>query len=158
MIPTCNLSVRRKIFEAVGGFELVETERLFFKSEDELLCYRITKLGYKIHFIPTIRIYHHNRIELKHFFGNQLLLGFSLAIVRRAVVTKGSILVKYFPLSLLIPVAKTGILIRRMASYNFTEFLRLLFHLPLIFLGTCYYTIGFFRGFKVPFRVGSRGI
>lgn len=152
MIPTCNLSIRREIFDAVGKFESVNTGTTLFKSEDLLLCHRVTELGYSLRFNPNIKVYHHNRVELRHFLGNQLSLGFSSVVVRRLVSTKGSILVKYVSLSTLIPVVKTAILIRRMASYSVNDFLNLLFHLPLIFVGSCFYTVGFIRGSKTPLK------
>lgn len=148
MIPTCNLSIRRPIFDAAGNFETVDTGHNLFKSEDLLLCHRIAELGYAIRFDPKIRVHHHNRMALGLFLRNQLSLGFSSAVVRKLVTIQGSILVKHISLSFLIPVVKTGILFKRMATYNLAEFLNLLFHMPLIFLGSFFYAIGFRRGVK----------
>ncbi|UCF94704.1 MAG: glycosyltransferase [Desulfobacterales bacterium] len=157
MVPTCNLSIRRKIFEGAGTFESVETGRQVFKSEDELLCCRIGALGYKIHFNPAIKVYHHNRVKLQQFLRNQVSLGFGLAVVSRLVVTRRSrAIMRYSSLSFLIPLLKAGILLRRMVSYGPSELLKLLFHFPLIFLGSCYYTMGFTRGFDVPLKTESQ--
>lgn len=153
MIPTCNLSLNRKVFDAAGGFQHVDTGENLFKSEDLLLCHRIQELDYIIQFDPDIKIYHHNRVSLWYFLRNQFSLGFSSAVARRLVRTKGNIFLKYLPLSILIPVVKAGILIRRTALYSISDFLSLLYHLPLIFIGSCFYTIGFFRGVKVPLKV-----
>ena len=152
MIPTCNLSIRRHIFNAAGSFETVNTGPIVFKSEDLLLCHRITELGYAIHFDPNIRVYHHNRMTLPRFLSNQFSLGFSSAVVRRLVAIRGSLLTKHISLIFLIPVIKIGILCKRMATYGLTEFLNLIFHLPLIILGSFFYTIGFRRGVKAALQ------
>ncbi|UCF94170.1 MAG: glycosyltransferase [Desulfobacterales bacterium] len=150
MIPTCNLSIRREIFDKAGRFESVDTGKMLFKSEDLLLCHRIRKHGYSIYYNPRIKVYHHNRTSLRRFLKNQLALGFSSAVVRRLVATKGSAFVQYFPLAVFIPAIKTGILLKRLASYRMIDLFSLVFHIPMIFVGSCFYTIGFFRGIKFP--------
>jgi GT2 family glycosyltransferase len=143
MIPTCNLSVRREVFEAVGRFEEVNT------AEDTLFCHRITELGYKIRFDPSIRISHHNRVILNKFLANQLNLGYGSAIVRRTVPMVGTILLKHISLQIFIPFIKMLLIGRRAAVAGAGNFLNFLFHAPLIFTGCCFYTVGFARGARV---------
>jgi hypothetical protein len=156
MIPTCNLSLKREIFYASGKFESVDTGQFLFKSEDLLLSHRIIELGYAIYFNPKIKVYHHNRTDLGHFLRNQLALGFSSAIARRLIITKGSIFVRYIFLALLIPAIKISILFTRMASYSFSACMAFIFHLPVIYIGTCFYTIGFIRGVRFPLHRCTR--
>lgn len=55
--PTCNLLVRRKVFEQLGGFDTT-----FWPGEDTKLCLEIThKLGLKIIYAPDVMVYHHRR-------------------------------------------------------------------------------------------------
>jgi GT2 family glycosyltransferase len=152
VIPTCNLSVRRDTFDAAGGFEPVSTTELF-KAEDTLLCHRLRELGHTIWFDPQIQVYHHNRTILRHFLSNQMSLGFSSAIVRRLVNTTGSILLKSVFLQTIIPFIKIIILIQRSMCYGLVNLLQLLPYLPLIFLGSCYYSVGFSRGVKSPIGI-----
>ncbi|GAB6072771.1 hypothetical protein JCM14244_11480 [Venenivibrio stagnispumantis] len=50
----CSLIFRRDIFEKLGGFD----EKIFMYTEDEEICYRVHKLGYKILYTPDIVITH----------------------------------------------------------------------------------------------------
>jgi GT2 family glycosyltransferase len=62
--PTCNLSVRRKDFEAVGGFDT-----RYWPGEDTILCLKIVKeLRKKIVYDPDAVVYHHRR----SLFGGHL--------------------------------------------------------------------------------------
>ena len=150
MIPTCNLSMRREIFTAAGCFQSIPTKKLTFKSEDVLLCHKIRSLGYKIQFDPTMQIYHCNRTNLDHFLKNQISLGFSSAVVRKAIQTRGSALAAFFPLVGLIPFIKMTVLLNRYLQYDFRETVKLAYHLPMIFIGSCFYTFGFIRGMRSP--------
>lgn len=147
MIPTCNLSISRDVFNEAGQFESVET------AEDLFLCHRLRELGYTIRFDPSIKVYHHNRTELRCFIRNQVALGFSSALVRKLVKTKGSFFVKVTPLILLIPAIKNTILLKRMVSCGFFQALHFLFHLPITLLGSCFYTLGFIKGVKAPIDI-----
>lgn len=55
--PSCNLSLRKKDFLAVGGFST-----RYWPGEDTILCLRIVKdLGKKILYEPDALVYHHRR-------------------------------------------------------------------------------------------------
>lgn len=55
--PTCNLLVRRDIFEAIGGFDTG-----FWPGEDTKLCLEITiRMKKKIVYDPGVFVYHHRR-------------------------------------------------------------------------------------------------
>ena len=54
--PTCNLLVRRTVFESIGGFDTT-----FWPGEDTKLCLDIVKRGLKIIYAPDVIVYHHRR-------------------------------------------------------------------------------------------------
>lgn len=54
--PSCNLFVRRSVFEAVRGFR-----EDFWPGEDTLLCADIQRMGYALWYEPRAVVYHHRR-------------------------------------------------------------------------------------------------
>ncbi len=54
--PSCNLFVRREVFEAVRGFR-----EDFWPGEDTLLCADIQQKGYALWYEPRVVVYHHRR-------------------------------------------------------------------------------------------------
>lgn len=50
----CSLIIKREVYEKLGGFD----ESFFMYTEDEELCFRVHKLGYKILYTPDILITH----------------------------------------------------------------------------------------------------
>jgi len=55
--PTCNLLVRKDVFDAVGGFDTG-----FWPGEDTKLCLEIThRMNKKIIYDPEVLVYHHRR-------------------------------------------------------------------------------------------------
>jgi glycosyltransferase involved in cell wall biosynthesis len=55
--PTCNLLVRREVFEKVGGFDTA-----FWPGEDTVFCLKIVhELGLKIVYEPDAIVFHHRR-------------------------------------------------------------------------------------------------
>jgi GT2 family glycosyltransferase len=58
--PTANLSVRRQVFEAIGGFD--ETFPIY--AEDYDLCARIYKAGLPIYYNKEVKVFHQHRQTL----------------------------------------------------------------------------------------------
>jgi len=55
--PTCNLLVRRSVFEAIGGFDT-----RFWPGEDTVACLKIVhELNKRIVYDPRVLVYHHRR-------------------------------------------------------------------------------------------------
>ncbi|MDO8497625.1 MAG: glycosyltransferase family 2 protein [bacterium] len=52
---SAGLIVKKSIFESVGGFD--NDLQVFFEDTD--LCWRIWLAGYKVYYIPSIRVIHH---------------------------------------------------------------------------------------------------
>jgi len=61
-LPTCNLAVRRSVFEEVGGFD--ESFK-YASAEDYDLCYRIRDKGYAIFYDPEVAVLHYHSQNLK---------------------------------------------------------------------------------------------
>ena len=61
-IPTCNLCLKKEIFDKVGLFD----ER-FVKGQDLELSYRIRKANYKLFYSPSIRVIHYRKQSIKAF-------------------------------------------------------------------------------------------
>ncbi len=61
-IPTCNLCIKRDVFEKVGLFD-----ENFVKGQDLELNYRIRKAGYKIFYSPSIKVVHYRKQHIRHF-------------------------------------------------------------------------------------------
>ena len=54
-LPSCNLFIRKKVFDKIGGFNCN-----IYPGEDSLLCKKLLKYG-KILYTPTVIVYHHRR-------------------------------------------------------------------------------------------------
>jgi GT2 family glycosyltransferase len=61
-IPTCNLCLRREIFNTIGGFD--ET---FIKGQDLELNYRIKKQGHSLIYSPHIKVIHYRKEHISSF-------------------------------------------------------------------------------------------
>ena len=69
-MPSCNLAVRRDVFEALGGFPGGMT------NEDVLLTRQIAKRGpERLRFAPTMRVRHQGRRSLAAFWRHQREFG-----------------------------------------------------------------------------------
>jgi len=61
-IPTCNLCLKREVFESVGVFD-----EEFVKGQDLELSYRIVKAGYKLLYSPKIKVVHYRKQRIADF-------------------------------------------------------------------------------------------
>jgi len=61
-IPTCNLCLKREVFDKLGLFD-----ENFVKGQDLELSYRIRKRGYKLFYSPSIRVLHYRKQSIKSF-------------------------------------------------------------------------------------------
>ena len=144
-LPSCNLSVDRRIFESVGYFPD------FMKGEDTLFCEKIILQGEKIYFQPEARIIHKNRTVFIRYIKNQVALGEGSAEARRREKLHGYFLIKYPFLIPFIPVYRTLIISKRLLESRWKLLIIFIALYPLIFLGLLAHTWGFIRG---PYRSG----
>jgi len=68
-----NLSVRRKVFEALGGFS---TKYRAASAEDNDFSYRLLKAGWKIVFEPKSKVAHHHTEQLPKYLKEQYRHGY----------------------------------------------------------------------------------
>ena len=61
-IPTCNLCLKKEIYEKIGMFD-----EKFVKGQDLELNHRIRKKGYKLLYSPKIKVTHHRKHHMKDF-------------------------------------------------------------------------------------------
>ncbi len=54
--PTVNLTVNKKVFHQIGGFQ-----SKYWPGEDTILCLDLINHGEKIYYHPSIQVYHHRR-------------------------------------------------------------------------------------------------
>lgn len=59
--PSCNLLVRKIVFERVGGFP-----EDVWPGEDTVFCEKVLEAGYKIIYDPRVIVYHHRRGFIEH--------------------------------------------------------------------------------------------
>ncbi len=71
-LPTCNLAIKRNVFERVGGFD---TDFKFASFEDYHLCKKKKKNGYKIFFTPEIVVIHMHTTNLKSLLKKAFIHG-----------------------------------------------------------------------------------
>lgn len=68
-LPSCNLIVKKNLFKKIKGMD----NRLY-SGEEISLNYNIKKLGYKMKFSPSIKVYHIDR-NFKHFARQRFIYG-----------------------------------------------------------------------------------
>ena len=69
---TCNLAVKRHIFEDIGGFWEGEGEDVFF-------LLKMTKKGYEIKYFSQLKVYHHHPRKLRKLMQKYFRMGVSAA-------------------------------------------------------------------------------
>jgi glycosyltransferase involved in cell wall biosynthesis len=150
-LPSCNFAIKRDIFEKSGGFPDVRA------SEDVLFAHKLSKQNYSIWFDPEISIKHLNRNRLQPYLSNQYILGKYSAVVRKILPMPSGFLVKIpyaFPL---LPMIRTIRTIQFICHGSFRnavkQLLDFLLIYPIFFLGTVYWSYGFFKGAKLDARI-----
>ena len=61
-IPTCNLCLKREVFDKVGFFD-----ESFVKGQDLELNYRVVKAGFKLLYSPNITVVHYRKNHVRDF-------------------------------------------------------------------------------------------
>ena len=141
VIPTCNLSINRNLFYEIGELEDV------IKGSDILFSNRAIEKGVIVLLVPSIKIAHVNRCNLKKYLKNQKELGIGSYQVRKVSSLRGAFLTKSRWLSLLILPIRILTTFRKVSRTNIKFILQTIVAFPLIFLGLIYYTKGFWQSF-----------
>ena len=140
LLPTCNVALRKAVFEEYGGFDTVVV-----KGSDTLFTRRLLKRGERIYFTSAFQVAHLNRADWRRFLHNQMELGKGSAQIRRREQMTGSIFIK-LPLFIpLIPFLRLFSIGRRLVQQRSPLLLKFAATSPLIFIGLLSYTWGFLR-------------
>lgn len=138
-IPTANITYRRETLEKYGGYD----DRMWL-AEDILLHWKMFQSGERILFDPEINVTHLNKTGWSRVLGYQIDLGRLSAVARRRGGMPGSILLKYPPLILLMPFARTYRALVWFARHDRRVLLLFLLIWPIYFLAAAYWSFGFF--------------
>jgi GT2 family glycosyltransferase len=82
---TANLSIRKDVFEKIGGFD----EDINIFGEDHDICARIYKSGSKIKTVPNAVIYHIHRAGLKGFLRQSFNFGIAHSVLLKKHFPEG---------------------------------------------------------------------
>ncbi|MEM1345990.1 MAG: glycosyltransferase [Pseudomonadota bacterium] len=142
--PSANLLLSRRTWEAGGGFRAD-----LFAAEDGELGVRLRAKGHRFRLVPSARADHVFAGGLGHSLARLHALGRAAAWLRRHVGLPGSAAVRYPGLALLLPVARFGQMLRRLAVERGPLALFLTVS-PLILIGLASWSLGFFREARRP--------
>ncbi len=78
-VPGCNLSVRKSVFEKVGGFR----DAYRVAGDDVDFCWRLKDAGYRLGFCGAAFVWHRRRTTLWRYFKQQLGYGKAEALLMR---------------------------------------------------------------------------
>ncbi len=88
-IPTCNISYKRQVFERIGKFN-----PHFYPQEDLEFNFRLRQNKGTIFFIPSARVFHHHRTQLKAFLEHQKRVGRITSQVLQLLPLEGAFLAR----------------------------------------------------------------
>jgi GT2 family glycosyltransferase len=91
--PNCNLSARREVFEAVGGYD-----EALIAAEDSDLCRRAILAGYELFFEPKARVFHTCRPDPKSLIRQWYSYGYwSAAVYKKHMENRCEIYMSFAP-------------------------------------------------------------
>lgn len=149
LVPTCNASFKRRVFEAYGSFP---TD--VWPAEDQLFCWKLFQAREVLHFDPDIRIEHLFRPRLRAFLDHQERLGVASALARGRVDLPYHGLVRS-PARFLVGILRFARLELRLLRQDRMNFLRFNVLLPWILPGILRWTLGFWRGCRQLASAGA---
>jgi GT2 family glycosyltransferase len=78
-VPGCNMAVRRRCLEAIGGFD----PRYRTAGDDVDVCWRLQELGWTIGFSPAAMVWHHRRSSIRAYWTQQQGYGRAEALLEQ---------------------------------------------------------------------------
>lgn len=140
-VPTANVTYRRAALESHGYFD-----DDMWLAEDILFNWKMRRAGERILFDPEIEVTHLNRTGWKEVLSYQVSLGKCSAEARRRGSLPGNSLLRYPMLILLMPFVRLVRAAVWLAGIDRQAFLMFLLISPMYFLGSCFWSVGFFKG------------
>lgn len=147
VVPTCNLSLKRHVFDA--GARFLEGT---WGNEDVELVERLQAAGDEVWFEPSLRVVHFSKTNFEAVCRQQAKLGYSTAQVRKAYDLPGSWLARVPLAWLLTPGIKTLILWKRALTHESGAVGDLLRGSVRIAIALGYWMNGFRQGLKEPLK------
>ena len=138
-VPTANVTYRRETLERYDCFDEV-----MWLAEDILLHWKMFQAGERILFDPSIKVQHLNKTGWRQVLYYQIDLGRFSAIARKRGRLAGGILIRYPPLILLMPFARTLRAFIWFVKHDRNMLLRFLLIWPAYLLATSFWSVGFF--------------
>lgn len=143
LLPTCNLALRRKDFEASGGFPPTS----FAAGEDTLFCIQASdRWGGQVRFAPSMRVRHFGRTSLREFAVHQELFGYVRALYALELRPIHLRLGRFAPLLPAVVFKRVFYISRRTWAWNRSGLFRRTRLLPLLLYGLAAWARGFRRG------------
>jgi glycosyltransferase involved in cell wall biosynthesis len=137
ILPTCNVSYKRRIFERYGLFP-----EDIWPSEDHIFSWYLMQAGEPLLFNPAIQVHHIFRPHLGAFLQHQIRLGKASATARKRIKLPYAWLAEH-PLRWFVPLMRLAAIESRLARWDMKNFLRFNFLFPLSFGGLLAWGIGF---------------
>lgn len=144
VLCSATFGIRREVFESVGGFD--ESLRVV---EDNDLCLRLNRIGYKTLYDPNIKIiHHHNRASFLEIIKSMFFWGYNANLILMRRYPGFSFTARFFhgvehPLFYLILIVPLTILnTAACLKRNIKEHPEIIFLSPCIFLSKLSYNIG----------------
>ncbi len=78
-IPGCNMAIRRRALEAIGGFD----PQFRAAGDDVDVCWRLRQQGWTIGFSPGAVVWHHRRASVRAYWKQQVGYGRAEALLER---------------------------------------------------------------------------
>jgi GT2 family glycosyltransferase len=138
-MATANITYRREVFEAMGGFD--ETMWL---AEDILFNWKLTQAGHTIVFDPEARVTHLNRTGWRNVLGYQYSMGRMSAIARRKGGLPGDWMLRFPALITLAPLGRVARAAAWLFKFDRRLLLKFLAISPMYFIASSIWSVGFF--------------
>jgi glycosyltransferase involved in cell wall biosynthesis len=146
VIPTCNMSIKRKAFDEYGPF--LEEQ---FGNEDVLLAENLRKAGLGPVFKRDMTVYHFNRYNWPRITAHLRNLGMSTGAARRKYNVAGAASFRSWKRHIIIPLTplyKAALIWGRVVRDEPERLLRLAATSPWIIAGLIHWTIGMRNGLR----------
>ena len=140
-VPTANVTYRREALEGHGYFD-----DDMWLAEDILFNWNMCRAGERILFDPAIEVTHLNRTGWTEVLSYQVSLGKCSAEARRRGGLPGNVLLRYPVLIILMPFVRLLRAAAWLARVDRRVFLMFLLISPMYFIGSCFWSAGFFKG------------
>jgi GT2 family glycosyltransferase len=139
-MATANITYRRDVFEAMGGFD--ETMWL---AEDILFNWKLTRAGHTILFDPLMRVTHLNRTGWRNVLAYQYSMGRMSAIARRKGGLPGDWMLRFPALIALAPLGRVARAAAWLSKFDRRLLLKFLAISPMYFIASSIWSAGFFE-------------